>query len=65
MFGYVPKRVGAIVQGTMLGVRRACTSLAPCPLALGDATIDGGNRDRSPSAYLASPAEERAQYDSD
>ncbi|KAI9508374.1 Neutral/alkaline nonlysosomal ceramidase [Russula earlei] len=63
--GYVPETAAAIVQGTVLAVRRAHGNLAPGSLALGNITINGGNRNRSPSAYLANPAEERAQYDGD
>lgn len=53
------------MQGTVLAVQRAHASLAPGSLALGNVTVNGGNRNRSPSAYLANPAEERAQYDGD
>jgi neutral ceramidase len=63
--GYVRETADAIVQGTVLAVQRAHASLAPGSLALGNVTINGGNRNRSPSAYLANPAEERAQYDGD
>ncbi len=63
--GYVPETAAAIVQGAVLAVQRAHASLAPGSLSLGDVTIKGGNRNRSPSAYLANPAEERAQYDGD
>ncbi|KAI0269466.1 Neutral/alkaline nonlysosomal ceramidase, partial [Russula aff. rugulosa BPL654] len=51
--------------GTVLAVQRADASLAPGSLGLGNVTINGGNRNRSPSAYLANPAEERVQYDGD
>ena len=64
-FGYVSETADAIVQGTVLAVQRAHASLAPGSLSLGNVTINGGNRNRSPSAYLANPAEERAQYDGD
>ncbi|KAH9965463.1 Neutral/alkaline nonlysosomal ceramidase [Russula dissimulans] len=63
--GYVPEAANAIVQGTVLAVQRAHESLSPGSLSLGNTTINGGNRNRSPSAYLANPAEERAQYDGD
>jgi neutral ceramidase len=63
--GYVRETADAIVQGTVLAVQRAHASLAPGSLALGNVTVNGGNRNRSPSAYLANPAEERAQYDGD
>ncbi|KAI0262181.1 Neutral/alkaline nonlysosomal ceramidase [Gloeopeniophorella convolvens] len=63
--GYVPETAAAIVQGTVLAVKRAHDSLAPGSLGLGNVTVTGGNRNRSPSAYLANPADERAQYDGD
>jgi neutral ceramidase len=49
----------------VLAVQRAHACLAPGSLSLGNVTINGGNRNRSPSAYLANPASERAQYDGD
>jgi len=64
-FGYVPETADAIVKGTVLAVQRAHASLAPGSLSLGNVTIKDGNRNRSPSAYLANPASERAQYDGD
>jgi neutral ceramidase len=63
--GYVRETADAIVQGTVLAVQRAHASLAPGSLAFGNVNVNGGNRNRSPSAYLANPAEERAQYDGD
>ncbi|KAI0002253.1 Neutral/alkaline nonlysosomal ceramidase, partial [Russula compacta] len=63
--GYVRETADAIIQGTILAVQRAHASIALGSLALGDVTIKGGNRNRSPSAYLANPAEERAKYDTD
>ncbi|KAH9914130.1 Neutral/alkaline non-lysosomal ceramidase-domain-containing protein [Fomitopsis serialis] len=46
LLGYVPQTAEAIVEGTVLAVRRA-------------------NINRSLSAYLANPEEERAQYEAD
>lgn len=63
--GYVREAADAIIQGTILAVQHAHESLALGSLALGNVTIKGGNRNRSPSAYLANPAEERAKYDTD
>lgn len=60
--GYVRQTADAIVDGTVLAVRRAHASLAPGRLALGNTTVHGANVNRSPSAYLANPAEERARY---
>lgn len=53
------------MQGTVVAVKNAHGNLVPGSLSLGSVTIQGGNRNRSPSAYLANPAEERAQYDGD
>src|SRR6266850_815837 len=64
-YGYVPETAEAIVQGTVVAVKNAHGNLVPGSLSLGSVTIQGGNRNRSPSAYLANPAEERAQYDGD
>jgi neutral ceramidase len=61
----VSETAEAIVQGTVLAVERAHGSLKPGFLSLGNVTIQGGNRNRSPSAYLANPADERARYDGD
>ena len=63
--GYVKQTADAIVNGTVLAVRRAHASLQPGKLSLGNTTVVDGNRNRSPSAYLANPAEERARYEFD
>ncbi|CDO72669.1 hypothetical protein BN946_scf184985.g88, partial [Trametes cinnabarina] len=60
--GYVKQTADAIVAGTVLAVQRAHASLAPGKLSVGNTTVLDGNRNRSPSAYLANPAEERARY---
>lgn len=63
--GYVKQTADAIVQGTVLAVQRAHNSLAPGKLSLGNTTILNANINRSPTAYLANPAEERARYQYD
>ncbi|KIM36782.1 hypothetical protein M413DRAFT_20430 [Hebeloma cylindrosporum] len=63
--GYVKQTADAIISGTVLAVRRAHNSLAPGKLSLGNTTILGANINRSPTAYLANPAEERARYQYD
>ncbi|KAH9888505.1 Neutral/alkaline nonlysosomal ceramidase [Cubamyces lactineus] len=63
--GYVNQTAQAIVAGTVLAVKRAHASLAEGKLSLGNTTVVDGNRNRSPSAYLANPAEERARYQYD
>ncbi|KAI0692157.1 Neutral/alkaline nonlysosomal ceramidase [Cytidiella melzeri] len=65
--GYVKETADAIVAGTVLAVQRAHASLKPGSLSIGNTTILDANINRSPSAYLANPAAERAlyQYDQD
>ncbi len=63
--GYVKQSADAIVAGTVLAVQRAHDNLAPGKLSLGNTTVLDGNINRSPSAYLANPAEERAKYQFD
>ncbi|KAJ7174628.1 Neutral/alkaline nonlysosomal ceramidase [Mycena filopes] len=60
--GFVPQTYDAIVKGVLLAVDRAHASLAPGTLGIGNSTVVGGNINRSPTAYLANPAAERAQY---
>ena len=63
--GYVKQTADAIISGTVLSVKRAHDSLAPGKLSLGNTTILEANINRSPTAYLANPAEERARYQYD
>jgi len=63
--GYVKQTADAIVTGTVLAVQRAHDSLAPGSLTVGNTTVLNGNINRSPSAYLANPASERARYQYD
>lgn len=76
--GFVPQTYNAIVQGVFLAIDRAHASLAPGTLSVGNsgfshlsrsihtdsslASVTGGNLNRSPTAYLANPAAERALY---
>jgi neutral ceramidase len=46
-----------------LAIDRAYSSLVPGTLSLGNATVTGGNINRSPTAYPANPAAERTLYD--
>ncbi|KAF8622942.1 hypothetical protein AX15_006618 [Amanita polypyramis BW_CC] len=61
-FGYVNQTADAIIKGSVLAVQRAHQNLAPGHLSLGNTTIFNANINRSPTAYLANPAEERARY---
>lgn len=63
--GYVNQTASAIISGTILAVQRAHASLKPGKLSLGNTTVLNANLNRSPSAYLANPAAERAMYEYD
>ena len=63
--GFDKQSYQAIVDGAHLSIIRAHESLAPGTLSFGTADLDDANINRSPSAYLANPEEERALYDSD
>ncbi|KAG6816654.1 hypothetical protein H0H87_004297 [Tephrocybe sp. NHM501043] len=63
--GYVKQTADAIVTGTVKAVQRAHASLAPGKLSVGNTTILDANINRSPTAYLANPAAERARYQFD
>ncbi|KAI7371961.1 Neutral/alkaline nonlysosomal ceramidase [Hortaea werneckii] len=52
----------AIVDGAIASIVRAHDSLAPGLLSIGEAEVNDGNINRSPYAYLANPADERARY---
>ncbi|KLO12559.1 Neutral/alkaline nonlysosomal ceramidase [Schizopora paradoxa] len=63
--GYVNETARAIVEGTVRAVQRAHESLALGTLSVGVERVLDGNINRSPSAYLQNPAEERAMYEFD
>ncbi|TFK45129.1 ceramidase [Crucibulum laeve] len=63
--GYVKQTADAIVAGTVKAVQRAHANLAPGKLSVGNTTILDANINRSPTAYLANPAAERAKYQFD
>ncbi|KAL8281306.1 hypothetical protein RQP46_006340 [Phenoliferia psychrophenolica] len=63
--GFVPETFDAIVAGAITATQRAHESLAPGRLSLGKSTLLDSNLNRSPTAYLENPAEERARYEYD
>ncbi|KAF8840456.1 Neutral/alkaline nonlysosomal ceramidase [Paxillus ammoniavirescens] len=63
--GYVNQTAQAIVDGTLEAIRKAHISLAPGSVRAGNTTLSGANRNRSPSAYVANPEDERARYQYD
>ncbi|RDL31399.1 Uncharacterized protein BP5553_09608 [Venustampulla echinocandica] len=63
--GFSPQSYQAIVDGAVLSIKRAHQSLSPGYLSYADTTVSDANINRSLWAYLANPAEERAQYPDD
>ncbi|KAL9054670.1 MAG: hypothetical protein Q9162_004036 [Coniocarpon cinnabarinum] len=63
--GFLPQSYQAIVNGTLLSIQRAHESLTPGTLTFGSTELQDANANRSPYAYLANPADERARYSAD
>lgn len=60
--GFSKQNYQAIVDGIILSIKRAHEALAPGYLAYADIDVADVNINRSPAAYLANPAAERAKY---
>jgi neutral ceramidase len=60
--GFDKQSYKAIVDGAVLSIQRAHTSLQPGYLTVGSTRVLGANINRSLYAYLANPGEERAKY---
>jgi len=63
--GFDQQSYQAIVDGALLSIQRAHESLGPGYLSIGSIAVEDANINRSPYAYLANPAEERARYEHD
>ncbi|KAI1766961.1 Neutral/alkaline nonlysosomal ceramidase [Hypoxylon sp. FL1150] len=63
--GFDKQSYQAIVDGAVLSIKRAHESLTEGYLDFGTVNITDGNLSRSIFAYLANPAEERAQFTDD
>ena len=63
--GFSRESYDAIVQGTLLSIKRAHESLALGSITAGKTRIEDANINRSLFAYLANPLEERAKYRDD
>ncbi|XXG95421.1 Glucosamine-6-phosphate isomerase (Glucosamine-6-phosphate deaminase) (GNPDA) (GlcN6P deaminase) [Hypoxylon texense] len=63
--GFDKQSYQAIVDGAVLSIKRAHESLTEGYLDYGTVNITDGNLSRSIYAYLANPAEERAQFTDD
>ncbi|KAK0116692.1 hypothetical protein ONS96_012544 [Cadophora gregata f. sp. sojae] len=60
--GFDKQSYRAIVDGAILSIQRAHTSLQPGYLTVGSTKVFGANINRSLYAYLANPEEERVKY---
>ena len=60
--GFSKQSYQAIVDGSVLAIKRAHSSLAPGHLSYATARLEDANTSRSPYAYLANPKSERDQY---
>jgi neutral ceramidase len=60
--GFSQQSYEAIVDGTVLAIRRAHESLQPGHLSVATTKVQGANINRSFFAYLANPEEERSRY---
>ncbi|KAL1506896.1 hypothetical protein AB1Y20_007761 [Prymnesium parvum] len=63
--GWVAETIDAFVSGTAEAIVRAYRSLAPARLTLASAEVADAAINRSPTAYLLNPAEERRRYAGD
>ncbi|KIJ26619.1 hypothetical protein M422DRAFT_38146 [Sphaerobolus stellatus SS14] len=63
--GFVNQTYQAIVTGSVIAVTKAHANLAAGTIFVGNAIVLNANINRSPSAYLANPAAERAHYQFD
>ncbi|PNH01132.1 Neutral ceramidase, partial [Tetrabaena socialis] len=63
--GFVPATFDAMVEGVLTAIRAAHASLRPAALALASGDLQGASINRSPTAYLANPQEERDMYETD
>lgn len=63
--GFDKQSYQAIVDGAVLSIQRAHESLTTGYLSYGETNITDANINRSLYAYLANPAEERAEYEYD
>jgi neutral ceramidase len=63
--GFVRQAYDAIVDGTVHAISEAHNSMVLGTLSIGNTTVDSAGVNRSPSAYLRNPLEERTRYDGD
>jgi neutral ceramidase len=64
ILGYIGENFDKIVSGIVSAIDAAHSSVAPGTIRFNSGTVEKGGKNRSPDAYLANPASERAQYSS-
>jgi neutral ceramidase len=60
--GWVPQTIDCYVNGVVESIVRAHNQIQPATASLAEGKVHGANINRSPTAYLNNPAEERAAY---
>jgi len=63
--GWVPEVLDAMVNGVVESISMAHHRLTPAKASTASGILDDSNINRSPTAYILNPAEERAQYGHD
>lgn len=63
--GFNKESYGAIVDGSVLAIKRAHDNLTPGHLSFGQGPVSNANVNRSPYAYLRNPVSERNRYTAD
>jgi neutral ceramidase len=63
--GFSKQSYQAIIDGSLLAIKRAHESLQPGSLRFGSARLTEANANRSPAAYLENPESERRNYADD
>ncbi|KAK6939262.1 Neutral/alkaline non-lysosomal ceramidase, N-terminal, partial [Dillenia turbinata] len=63
--GFVPQSFDAIVNAIALSIVQAHNNLKPGSIFINQGDVENAGINRSPSAYLFNPAEERARYPKD
>ncbi|KAF1324103.1 Neutral ceramidase, partial [Globisporangium splendens] len=65
IFGYINENFEMIVSGILKAIDAAHNSIAPGTIRFNKGKIPNGGKNRSPEAYAANPAAEKALYEGD
>ncbi|XP_064644788.1 uncharacterized protein LOC135498445 [Lineus longissimus] len=61
-YGFIRQSLDALVDGIVLSIERAHKSIKPANIFFNEGELLSSNINRSPSAYLNNPADEKAKY---